>query len=232
MVWFLFSFHGLETKHPTKFVQSNIQEKHGGYDWWKKSCTSQLIGGLSHSLQGFIYPRWCRIASINSSCWVVWAISLRCLVLFRQNIPDPNHNHKSWDMRDTRRIPMELESWSMFCPASSCCLVVWLLRRCKEWISHWKWNSPKQWKALAVRAEYIGDHTTIIAIIGSIMVHPHPPLHSVVEGLQLRIFQLFTLIHLDIAPISFYIHSSKLRWQWKNPIFNRSIFHRHISFRV
>ena len=27
----------------------------------------QLIGGLSHYLQGFIHPRWCRISSINSS---------------------------------------------------------------------------------------------------------------------------------------------------------------------
>ena len=27
----------------------------------------QLIGSLSHSLQGFIHPRWCRISAINSS---------------------------------------------------------------------------------------------------------------------------------------------------------------------
>ena len=27
----------------------------------------QLIGSLSHDLQGFIHPRWCRISSINSS---------------------------------------------------------------------------------------------------------------------------------------------------------------------
>ena len=26
----------------------------------------QLIGSLSHYLQGFIHPRWCRISSINS----------------------------------------------------------------------------------------------------------------------------------------------------------------------
>ena len=31
----------------------------------QKSCTS-LIGSLSHYLQGFIHPRWCRISSINS----------------------------------------------------------------------------------------------------------------------------------------------------------------------
>ena len=28
----------------------------------------QLIGSLSHYLQGFIHPRWCRISSINSMC--------------------------------------------------------------------------------------------------------------------------------------------------------------------
>ena len=26
----------------------------------------QLIGSLSHYLQGFLHPRWCRISSINS----------------------------------------------------------------------------------------------------------------------------------------------------------------------
>jgi len=32
----------------------------------QKSCTSGY-GSLSHYLQGFIHPRWCRISSINSS---------------------------------------------------------------------------------------------------------------------------------------------------------------------
>ena len=27
----------------------------------------QLVGNLSHCLQGFIHPRWCRISSSNSS---------------------------------------------------------------------------------------------------------------------------------------------------------------------
>ena len=27
----------------------------------------QLIGSLSHYLQGFVHPRWCRISAINSS---------------------------------------------------------------------------------------------------------------------------------------------------------------------
>ena len=29
----------------------------------------QLIGSLTHYLQGFIHPRWCRISSINSINW-------------------------------------------------------------------------------------------------------------------------------------------------------------------
>ena len=32
------------------------------YCWWKKH---QLIWQISHYLQGFIHPRWCRISSIN-----------------------------------------------------------------------------------------------------------------------------------------------------------------------
>ena len=32
----------------------------------------QLIGSLSHYLQGFIHPRWCRISSINSIFLVWW----------------------------------------------------------------------------------------------------------------------------------------------------------------
>ena len=36
------------------------------YCWWKKSCTS-WYGKISHYLQVFLDPRWCRISSINSS---------------------------------------------------------------------------------------------------------------------------------------------------------------------
>ena len=46
----------------------------------------QLIGRLSHCLQGFIHPRWCRISSINSSLAPselpsIRQGSLNCLVL-------------------------------------------------------------------------------------------------------------------------------------------------------
>ncbi len=37
----------------------------------------QLIGSLSHYLQGFIYPRWCRISGINSMTNIN-AISTSC----------------------------------------------------------------------------------------------------------------------------------------------------------
>ena len=36
------------------------------YCWWLKSGVHQLIGSISHYLQGFIHSRWCRISSINS----------------------------------------------------------------------------------------------------------------------------------------------------------------------
>ena len=35
----------------------------------------QLIGSLSHYLQGFIHPRWCRISSINST-WILREFTL------------------------------------------------------------------------------------------------------------------------------------------------------------
>ena len=33
----------------------------------KKRCEPVAVGSLSHYLQGFIHPRWCRIASIDRS---------------------------------------------------------------------------------------------------------------------------------------------------------------------
>ena len=39
----------------------------------------QMIGSLSHYLQGFIHPRWCRISAINSKpnfCWVIGLFDL------------------------------------------------------------------------------------------------------------------------------------------------------------
>ena len=32
----------------------------------QKSYTSVEVGSVSHYLQGFIHPKWCRISSINS----------------------------------------------------------------------------------------------------------------------------------------------------------------------
>ena len=34
----------------------------------------QLIGSLSHYLQGFIHPRWCRISAINSMLKFLFSI--------------------------------------------------------------------------------------------------------------------------------------------------------------
>ena len=64
---------------PSRFEWDSIHQSFGGrvgqrrqvrvgnyYGWWLKPCTS-WYGTLSHYLQGFIHPRWCRISSINSS---------------------------------------------------------------------------------------------------------------------------------------------------------------------
>ena len=53
-----------------------------------------LIGGLSHYLQGFIHPRWCRISSINS------------ITLPETNIFAP----ENWWLEDD----MFLLKWSLF----------------------------------------------------------------------------------------------------------------------
>ena len=41
----------------------------------------QLIGSLSHYLQGFIHPRWCRISSIHSMSWfLILRLTSHCQV--------------------------------------------------------------------------------------------------------------------------------------------------------
>ena len=47
----------------------------------------QLIGSLSHYLQGFIHHRWCRISSINSSIGIV------SFSPFLLRIPEPESIH-------------------------------------------------------------------------------------------------------------------------------------------
>ena len=52
------------------FVNMALPRKGIGhtYCWWPKSGINSPVevGSLSHYLQGFIHPRWCRISSINS----------------------------------------------------------------------------------------------------------------------------------------------------------------------
>ena len=49
----------------------------------------QLIGILSHYLQGFLHPRWCRISSINSMI-LQTVCSLIAKVTLQQKLPCPN----------------------------------------------------------------------------------------------------------------------------------------------
>ena len=39
-----------------------------------RNLANQLIGSLSHDLQGFIHPRWCRISSINGMSVNGWLV--------------------------------------------------------------------------------------------------------------------------------------------------------------
>ena len=41
------------------------------------------VGSLSHYLQGFRHPRWCRISAINGSFCFGYLESLAVLVVFR-----------------------------------------------------------------------------------------------------------------------------------------------------
>ena len=54
----------------------------------------QLIGSLSHYLQGFIHPRWCRISSINSMFQKTWNF----MALQQKTCRLP-----SWDMKLFKR---------------------------------------------------------------------------------------------------------------------------------
>ena len=51
--------------------------------WWLlNSKKKQLICSLSHYLQGFIHPRWCRISSINSREKQTW-----CSIVDSNRVP-------------------------------------------------------------------------------------------------------------------------------------------------
>ena len=49
----------------------------------------QLIGSLSHYLQGFIHAWWCRISSINSICTLLFCAALLLVKYFKRHLkPD------------------------------------------------------------------------------------------------------------------------------------------------
>ena len=80
MVWGCFSVTNVWFVAPSTRVHSkviglihnrvpHIHSQKLTYCWWKKSGSPVEVGSLSHYLQGFVHPRWCRISSINSSTW-------------------------------------------------------------------------------------------------------------------------------------------------------------------
>ena len=61
------------------------------YTWFillMEEILHQLIYSLSHDLQGFIHPRWCKISSINSIN--MWADSVKCETMRFE------HSRKRW----------------------------------------------------------------------------------------------------------------------------------------
>ena len=64
-----------------------------------------LVDNLSHSLQGFIHPRWCRISSINtilmtskkrSAKKLLWPLTIALLMRSDHHIFDPGHVLKEY----------------------------------------------------------------------------------------------------------------------------------------
>ena len=55
--------------HPLRSTQRSVHQPQiqgrKTYCWWKKCCWPVEVGTLSHCLQGFIHPRWCKLSSIN-----------------------------------------------------------------------------------------------------------------------------------------------------------------------
>ena len=64
---------GLKHSRSTSVLIGLESQKHKEPTWrvflLMEEILHQLIGSLSHYLQGFIHPRWCRNSSINSSEW-------------------------------------------------------------------------------------------------------------------------------------------------------------------
>ena len=56
----------------------------------------QLICSFSQYLQGFIHPRWCRISSINSSCWCQSCPISNSPLWRQQRIKKPLANKELW----------------------------------------------------------------------------------------------------------------------------------------
>ena len=88
VIYFEFSlrFHlpvvGVTSPHPIQPSKSTTQNEQRTFGYLplmvQKSGEPVEVGSLSHYLQGFIHPRWCRIFSINCSnqSWAVISYTL------------------------------------------------------------------------------------------------------------------------------------------------------------
>ena len=82
--WMRWSLHCADNKNPAARSQSRMCSTWSGqrkclamfiWDLLMEEILYQLISSLSHHLQGFIHPSWCRISSINSM-WHLSPISM------------------------------------------------------------------------------------------------------------------------------------------------------------
>ena len=75
----------------------------------------QLIGSLSHHLQGLIHPRWCRISSINSIIHTFFATHNTCIHIYITYFYTYTHSTNNWyaaciscvsKIMESNKIPM------------------------------------------------------------------------------------------------------------------------------
>ena len=87
--------------------------------WWKTSGEPVEVGSLSHYLQGFKDPRWCRIASINSfiltfklSSYFCWVCSNSGAFAWQSSNKQRRPSHHERQMFQVFMGPKEKFSWN------------------------------------------------------------------------------------------------------------------------
>ncbi len=82
-----------------RIATAKMNMENGVFIFWEgnillmvqKSGDHQLRGRISHVLQGFLHPRWCRNSSINSSSQDMWHGVSVCFCFFCYTLSHPPH---------------------------------------------------------------------------------------------------------------------------------------------